>query len=363
MSIINSLYSKEIKQLVDEEKQLEKIKKEFERYIFSVYEKVSIIVEIQNKIYDIKKKEKGYLKDEHHHYMVQRGLNGTLNDHFNENKFNNYYKNWINKRLKRVIHIINLEIQSKNSPENIEDDIITLLNTFQNTLEQQTNEFYTTFLKTIKTLQETIKFQKTYFSKIYPLETWSIEIHEELFTNQLFQSINQELQLLFGESIQFNENYNNLPALISKAIHETNIPDDAFLKHLIEEKISKIKQKRDNKTNNTIVCYHARPITKTEPLFPLDTKTKSSGFFIDTNKQEALQIVESIYQEDRNNLEIFELKIPENLFKYAIEDPFPVDSLKDVEEISNSYIFRPTAFPKCNEFYIKGLIECEKIPL
>ena len=84
------------------------------------------------------------------------------------------------------------------------------------------------------------------------------------------------------------------------------------------------------------------------------------GFFVDTNLRETVECVRKLYNLRSNNeIEVFELKIPENLFKLAkpdTNDPGPLRTSLD-----HSYIFKPSDIPKFNEYIKKGLVVTKKL--
>lgn len=353
----------EFKKYYDEIKNLEEIKKELEHYLFYIYEKVCIVVEIKNKFHDIKNRSKGYIKeDEKNFQKFDMELSEYGNIIEKPGKLEFYYKKWTNRRLKRIKKILDLEVKSKYGLINQNRNIVQVLEILEKEINSDSKEvsFFESLNNLIRVLKNNLELQYSELNKIYPISSWNLELHENLISQKFLHLIREEIKLVFKYDLD-EENYNNFPAVISMAIHKGKLETNTYLGDLISNKISKLKEKKKIEKNGWVTCYHARPVYVTSPLFPLDTKTKETGFFVDTEFDEAIGIVKSIYNIHDNEIEVYELKVPINLFKYAIKDTNNDEQLKEVEDMNDSYIFRPSDFLKFNEFYMKGLIIVKKV--
>ncbi|MFT4243832.1 MAG: hypothetical protein ACMXYB_00055 [Candidatus Woesearchaeota archaeon] len=352
MSLL-SLFSRnpKFKKYEDETKSLKIIKQHLEQYIFYIYQKVEIIVGIQNKFYDIKNAQKGYIREDEKVFK-------------NPDKQYIFYKRWINNRLKKINKILQGEFNSsKNSITTQKKAVYLLILQLKNDFKEIESNQYIDELQNILELLErwekNLEKQTQIFSKLYPIQNWTIELHEKLISNELLNLIKEEIRIVFNLEFTSN-NYNEFLVAISRAVHTTNIEHLEVLTQLIEKKNSKIKEKKQIDTLKFELFYHARPKFTHKPLFPLDTEDKSAGFFVDSDLDETIRIVCRMYNIEVRDLEVFEITMPVNLSKFAIYDPNDFDSLK-IGDIDNSWVFKPTIFPNLNDFYSKGLIKIRLI--
>lgn len=363
MGVLNFIFAKENKELYQENDKLQEIKKELEHYIFYLYDKVLIIAEIKNKFYDIKNLKHGFIEEDKKNFITKKKPYEDFLEIEDDSKMFLYYKGWINRRLKRINKILLLELKSKYGTINTKNTIVETINILKqhiedNTQKEQLNNILT-FLEILDKLSFNLKQQQNYIKSICPLKEYNTQIHEILLDEKFLNLIREELNLFFGENLN-EQNFNMYPAIISRKIHINEFPLNSTLEDLIKNNIEKIKKNKKEKKQETIICYHARPREITKPLLPIELKFKSTGFFVDLDKEEAINIVCAIYNIEKVNVEVYQLEIPNNLFKLAIRDKFNDNIFKNFEML-NSYIFRPTSFPKFNEFYLKNLIICNKI--
>ncbi|MEC8221164.1 MAG: hypothetical protein VX028_03755 [Nanoarchaeota archaeon] len=361
MSLLAKLFSPKIyKKYYSEIDDLKEISHLFELYVYHVYEKVQLFVEIKNKYHDLKGKNKGYVLEDQEkfvkkHYIKDLGFVDS------EDKFMPlFYTKWINKKLKRLIKIYNLELKNfSENQQNIIHVLSYLKNNFESRFVSEDLLLLEELSKSFEELRKIISVQINEINSLYPLEKWSMELHNNLFTENFEISISKEISLLFNENLR-EYNFNNYLAIISKHIHELDIPLESKLNYLIKTKLQKIKEKKpeikSREKLSYVKCFHARPIYNTKPILPLDSKSKEAGFFLDLDIIEAKNIVKSIYHVEDSQIEVFELLIPKSLFKESVVDVNEDSSLKYVDDMVNSYVFKPSSFPKINEFFIKGLI-------
>ena len=355
MTILQRIFSDpQLKPYYLKADELKAIRNEFEHYIYSVYEKSKIIAEIKNKYYDIKYKDKGYIDQDIKNKTRRKKL-------INQDKLYIVYKKWTNTKLKRLIKIFNLEIESKYSVIRQDRDIVRCIKDlrtyFRDKGADESIEPLYDMHDDLKKLEGYVKNQLHELKKVYPLKDWSEESHEKIISEKFLMNFREEIRILFNLS-NLKDNYNYYPALISEAIHLHKIPKETTLKRLIDDTIQDIKKNRPTKNMRKRVCYHARPVNVTKPLFPIGRK--SSGFFVDTNLNETISFVQKFYNlQSPHEVEVFELKIPENLFKHAMDDRFDPEPLK--VSLDHSYTFRPSIIPKINEYFKKGLIVTKKL--
>lgn len=354
MSLLNDIYSGENYKIIS--KELADIKSDlhlFENYCFLIYEKFSIYVEIKNKYFDIKKRYNGYLND------IEKSSK------FNsEKKLNFYFKGWTNRKLKRIIKILKLEIRKDEELISKDTDIAQIVLKLNDKLKLKSEmSFFEELSKKLQYISINLKNQLKYFNSIYPLLEWNFEIHDKLFNDRntyLDSLLKEELKTFFGFK-SLNENYNDFPALISESIHHHNIPEETYLGKLVKDKIRILKScRKQEKLSEFITVFHARAFYEQSPLFPLDTKYKNAGFFVDLNLNETRTIVREISGHSENEIVVFKIEMPLNLFKLFIPDNHSTQALKDVS-LDNSYVLRPSDFPKFNEFYKKGLVKTQRM--
>ncbi|MFH1510760.1 MAG: hypothetical protein ABIF10_03645 [Candidatus Woesearchaeota archaeon] len=357
MGIIRLLFTdKNVRKYYKNNDDLNRILHEFETYVFYVYEKVSIVAEIKNKAYDIAYRNKGFIKEDEQRFDKKK----FEADRYKKDKLEYYFRGWTDKRLKRIMKIISLELKSPEGVRVEQANIIECISEMKNCFDSKdATEADSTLRKIVNMLhklEDNLAQQKQELDKLYPLRLrwkkgeWSYEQHRQLFPEGFLRLLQEELQLIFGTRV--TQDYNCYPALVSKAIHEQSLPEESTLRRMIETNIKKIKQNK-NLTSRYITCYHAKPITVHGGIFPLSPQEKSTGFFVDTDMKETIQVVSRIYGVGQNEVIIYELQIPENIFRYAIPDTLSGYKI----EVDHSYVFRPTAFPKLNEFYEKGIIK------
>ncbi len=361
MGIFNYIFSNELKIYYSENDKLKEIKQEFETYLYLLYEKVSLIIEIKNKYYDIQGRKTGFIKEDEEKFLKKIKEVEEYGRVYDDKNINFYYKRWTNKKLKRIFKILSLELKSKSGIKTEKKNIAEIINYIKKYFKSLENQneinYLNDFLKNLEEVEKNLYLQLEYLNNIYPIKHWTYELHETIISDNFLNLIESEIFLIFEKKPE-NSNFNMFPAIISKSIHENSLPMNSVLNNLIQKNIEKIKENKKIKEDEKIefvICYHARPKQITIPLFPLELKTKSTGFFLDTNKDEAMNIVGRLYNIPKMDIEVFEIKIPKNLFKYAIKDYNDDTAFKNFE-MTNSYIFKPTIFPKLNEFYIKGLI-------
>ena len=127
---------------------------------------------------------------------------------------------------------------------------------------------------------------------------------------------------------------------------------------LLNEKRAIIKSKKKEINQKKVTCYYGRPIYVRGPVFPLDTRRKGAGFFIDLDLKETKAVVSKLYElRSIDQIEVFELKMPEKLFRYAMHDPFEEYNFS----LDHSYVFRPTHFPILNDYYSRDLIDVKRV--
>lgn len=358
MDLFKHIYSEtDYSKIIKETSEIRIIINELEHYIFSLYDKLNVYAEIKNKYYDIVNSSRGYIKNEETNFIK----NGQI---INNNKFLFYFKGWTNRRLKRILNIINLELRFDGTIYNKTGDVINCISKIEEEIKK--NEFrddYETsqiLLKIISSLKINLEKQKKILKLIYPIKDWSLENHENLFTKEFDDLIKNEICTIFGFN-SIENNYNDYPGLVSKQIHDSKIPSITCLGKLISKHMYYVKEHRQQeKISHWITAYHVYPIYAKGKIFPLDIKLKNTGFFVDLNLDETKDIIKNIYDVKDTELEIYKLEIPINLFKLFILDTNDVTVLKDVE-LENSYVLKPTDFPKFNEYYRKGLIKITKI--
>lgn len=365
MTIIDNIFDDEdIKKQYDEIKHLNEVKKAFEIYLFHIYEKINIILEIRNKYYDIVNRKQGFItQDESKFQRFDLSLLEYGGKVFDDKNMNYYFKRWTNKRLKRILKILNMELKNNgiflNSKKNILEILKDLKENFEMSYVENENESLNNLITLFNNLIRNLNEQLNYFQNIYPIKNWSLENHSSIIDNRILNLISVEVKLVFDKNIS-SDYFNNLPGIISRAIHEMNIPTNTELNKLINLHIQKVKSKKGNSKINFVKCYHARPIQILKPVFPLSTREKSTGFYVDLDMGEAIEIIKAIYGVNEANIEVYELELPNNLFKLTNND-FMDDSAFKNFEMTNSYVFKPTTYPVINESYIKGLIKVKKI--
>lgn len=362
MTFLKNLFSnKKIWTYYDEIDSIRPLMQSFENYIYTIYEKVEIIVLILNKYHDIRNEEKGYIFDDEKNFAY---VNGKKDYENYERKKAYYYKGWLNRRLKRIKKILEMDIKSSrvmHAQDETIVDIITKLklqigeNCFNDDIEIMNK-----ILEMLDKLEINLKKQYYAIQKAYKIENWDMETHQNIFGKEFLKLIKEEISIIFdGKNV--GDNYNNYLALISSSIHNHDIPIESLLAKLINENIKKIKQNKSLENMERVACFHARPIFSTSPLFPLDIKNKETGFFVDTDPNETIAIVKNFYNIEDSDVELFKIVMPKNIFKYSLEDKNDPTALKLTTEMDKSWVFRPSSFPKLNEFYIKGLITVEKV--
>lgn len=367
MSILKHLFSKDInKEFLSENKDLENIKYEIEHYLYYLYEKVSILIEIKNKFYDIKNRKAGFIQEDEKNFMKKNRNVEDFGVSYEDKNKHYYYKGWVNRRLKRVRKILLLELKAKDggvlvTKKDISKTIRILNESLNQELVGKENQELKVFVEKLEILNKNLIKQISIIEELYPISNWDEDVHENLISQDLLILIGNEIKILFDESVDIS-NFNIFPGLISRKIHESQIPINSTLNNLIQKNIQKVKENKKEEKLELVKCYHARPKQITKELLPLELKTKSTGFFVDMNKEEAINIVSSLYDISKMEVEVFEITIPRNLFKYAVKDNFDDSAFKTFEMV-DSYIFKPTVFPRFNEFYLKGLITCKKLTL
>jgi hypothetical protein len=350
MTLLQRLFADpQIKPYYLEVDELKELREEFENYLFLIYEKTNIIVLILNKYYDINYKEKGYIDDE----VKRKKL-------IEKNKLYKYYLGWTNRRLKRIMKIFKLELKSKVGLIKQERDIIKCINDLKKYFEEkgiyESIESLQKIHRDFRELEKIIRAQKKELDTIYPLKEWSEEKHKDIFSKDFLKNLKKEIEIIF-DSNNITNNYNYYPALISEGMHKHKIPDETILRKLIDNTIEKIKEKRKEKKIRTIKCYHARPIHVTKPLFPIGIS--NSGFFVDKNLNETVNFIKKFYRLRNDQIEVYELEIPLNLFKLSMPDPFDPEPLKTT--LDHSYLFKPTVIPKINEYFKKGILKSKRV--
>lgn len=322
------------------------IRKDFEHYLFFAYDKACAVADVKNMYYDIKSRNKGFIRE--HEKIFMKGNFAVGNKNVHKDRSLLYFKRWTNTRLKRVKRILDLDAKplQKNS-----EDIMHCLSEYIKMQCLGSGCNLEQICDITPALSEHLQTQKDYLDSIYPIENWTLEQHKELFDDSFMNALKEEFRLLFSPVLQA-DNYNLYPAIISRAMHKNEIPEKTCLGKLLRQRINKLHQNRPPKNIQTIDCYHARPIFVRGDLFPLDTRKKSTGFFVDTDPGEAKDIIQKIYQLENYEVDLYHIKMPENLFKRSKDDTqdghiFPLE---------NSYVFRVSDFRYINEFYVKGLI-------
>jgi len=358
MALINTLFQNEdvYKKYYLEIGSLKKIREEFEQYVFLVYDKISVIVEILNAYHDINNSDRGYIRD--HEEVFKKDSN-----------MNFYFKRWTNKRLKRIKKILALEVKSRfgisTRKRNIVD-VINLLNNHFSSVDNKEVSMLNQLLGELNILESNLNKQMNIIDSIYPIKDWNLDVHSNLFSGEFMELIKKEISLIFKDRF-LDTNYNNYLAVISKAVYDANLPTQSILNNLVSEKVSILnkmkKNSKDQLDSNLVTCYHARPIFVKDNLFPLDTKFKETGFFVDTDLAETINIVKLIYDLQEKDIETYKIIMPKNLFDLSIIDTKDFLGFEGRGNYSLEYsrIFKPSLFSKLNEFYIKGLISYEKV--
>ncbi|MCB9361931.1 hypothetical protein H6504_00710 [Candidatus Woesearchaeota archaeon] len=364
MHILHYLFDHpHIRMFYHEQKDLRELRRSFEMYVFSVYDKVRIITEIQNKVFDIRNENGGFIDDDKKNFALRAQPLGNVN--YEKDRKPMYYKGWVNRRLKQIKKILHLELRSKHSVQHMVS-IIDAVNGIENRLSKVRNKHAAEELEELRErlhrLVSNLEHQQAFIDELYPLKNWSLNAQDTLFTKSFSDSVFEEIRLLFNMQLT-TRNYNCYQAEIAKAIHQHDIPHDSFLGKLIEEHIAKVNGRKISNLGSMVTCYHARPIYIRGPLFPLDARKKSTGFFVDTSAAETRMVVEKIYGiTNPSEVEVFKLQIPRNVFRYALRDNNDSNEVSLMgPSLEHSKVFRPTFFPNLNEFYTKGLIIVQRL--
>lgn len=339
---------------------LRKIRKEFEHYLFFLYEKIEKIVEMRNKCYDIMQRDRGYIREDEKSFYT-----GSRYSH----RMTQYYKRWANKRLKRIRKILDIQFSSRYGIKNQERDIAACIDDlarhFRSEADRDIEEaerqkllgLYSQLNKLAAVLQGQRKKLELITSEKGNLSKWSHDIQKNMFDDDFMLLLREEIRILFNEGFS-SLNYNDFQAEVREAIRKHSLPAESILSGLIEAQNRAIRENRKEQEMQSLVCYHARPRVVTGPVFPLDSRMKSTGFFVDEDRKEALMVVRKLYPED--DLELYQITFPEKFYrKKAIPDTHDESMLK--MKMDNARIIRATDFPAANELYRKGLITVKKL--
>ncbi|MGM5484136.1 MAG: hypothetical protein ACQER9_04450 [Nanobdellota archaeon] len=312
--------------------------KKIEIYIYHIYEKVNIIVEVKNKYYDIKHKNKGFIdKDKK---IFQKNHNGIPHPE-KKDKSLFYFKKWTNNRLKRIKKILDLELKHLEKPtENIAD--------YCNKIKDNVND--EKLIDLLNKLNIILNKQIEYINSIYPIKNWDLYTHGNLFPDYFMNMINDELSIIFGTHKV--KNYNELIGLLVKKLSSQDVPIDTMLYKLLETNHNKTVSKNED----VIKVFHARPVYDHSILFPLDVKTKETGFYVDKDPYEARNIVTNIYNIRSCEIRVYEILMPFVLFKNAKEDINSDEWLRERGSLKYAFVFKPSDYSKLNYFFHKNRI-------
>jgi hypothetical protein len=363
MSLLHSLMGDPAtKQYYLEEEQLEDLRDAFEHYLFSLHEKVAVIAQILNKAHCIRKRDRGYIKADENVIWKSKD---EIHRNNQEKKLAFYFKGWVNRRLKRVLKLIKLEIKSPYGLDTELEDIAECVRQIRTHMEGHADYAEVVALQRLaqqlQVLERTLNEQKQILEHIYPLKEWSLHAHTNIFPETFLTLIAREIKVLFAGKGPIPGDYNLYQGLVSQALHTHDLPADTMIRRLLDHRIEKVKTIRSVEKEPRKKLYHGRPIYMTTPLIPLKIKGKNAGFFVDTDPWECVIIIQQIYGIQRHDIELFEIDIPKSFFKRFIQDTHSADGYRGRTQAANSYVLRPTDFPDFNELFLKGLIKTKTI--
>ena len=360
MSIVGHLFGeRHAKRHYTEASALRSARERFEHYLFSVHEKALLVAEISNMAHDLEYRHRGYIKE--HEKVFSRDTTPRGGRNYQKDRSLLYFKGWTNTRLKRLKKILEVETRSGFGIEKQKGDIVLAVKELHEhfshaecSAEAQSLEM---LISKLRELEDNLSRQKQELDRIYPIKDWSHERHKSLFSDTFTRLLFHEAVLLF---CQRTDNLSLLPALISQALHSGEVPDDALLKKLIGFHEAKARESRKIEEDGWERCFHGRPIDRwRQQLFPLDTRTKPSGFFVDTKLDETIAFLRKFYNAQDSDLEFFEISMPKRLWKRGITDPYSAESIR--RPLEHAIMFKPTLFPLLNHYYMKGLIKIKRI--
>jgi len=340
MGILNWLFT-------SKPKRFDNLFDSFEYYISELYEKSKIVSEVYHKRIEIENKgqfslgeEKQITTQKHYGYSFTQ----------KEGKLYDYYKGWVNRKLKRILKILNFETKTAKEVISEDKDIIHIVNEI---IEMKGVTGFSTIKKSFEQLKENLSKQKEYLDEIHPIKHWTLDVHKSIFTDDFLQLLNKEIDLVFGS--HSNLTYEGLQGIIAEKMASHSIPQESLLKELVEK--GRLYSKRDT---TPVKCYHGTTIFARYSIFPIKSEKRTWGFYIFSKKDHVKSIIAEIYKEEEYNIVVYEITMPKFLFETAVDDK---KMNEDVPGYSDTHVFRPSTFPLLNQYYLAGKLTIKRLHL